>query len=161
MKNSPKLLLVLLFLLCVSCTKKIIVHRYAHIDNDGWARCDTLSFEIPPVAVSGDYALFLGMRYSNDMPYEAIWMEVETQFCHPRQYSLDTLCFQTADSIGMLLGKGINLKQQEVQLLSLNLKEGQQGTVRVRHIMARNLLPFVRDIGIRLVQEDTPQSINR
>ena len=161
MKNSPKLLLVLLFLLCVSCTKKMVVHQYAHIDNDGWARNDTLSFEIPPVVANGDYALFLGMRYSNDMPYEAIWMEVETQFSHPRQSSLDTLCFQTADSTGMLCGKGINLKQQEVFLSSLQLKEGQHGTVKVRHIMARNLLPFVRDIGIKVVQEDTPQSLNR
>ena len=156
MKNSPKLLLVLLFLLCASCTKKMIVHHYEHIDNDGWTRYDTLSFEIPPAAASGDYSLFLGMRYSNDMPYEGIWIEVETQFSHPHYASLDTLYFLTADSIGMLLGKGINLKQQEMPLSSLNLKEGQQGLVRVRHIMARNVLPFVRDIGIRVVQEDTP-----
>lgn len=140
----------LLGLLLVGCTDSVLVHRYEPVSDRGWVRTDTLCFFLPSASQTGDYILSLGMRHTSVFPYEGIWVVVETQLHRPSALLTDTLYFQAYDDQGVSLSQGVNLLQREVPLRCLHLRCGQSGTVRLRHIMTRETIPAIREMGIRM-----------
>lgn len=137
-------------LMFVACTRSTLLHRYQPVGQQGWARTDTLSFTLPDVSTEGDYELAVGLRYGNVFPYEGIWVVAETRLVHPNAFHRDTLYLATADDDGRPLGQGISMDQREVSLSTLHLHKGQSGTVRLRHIMTREVVPNISDVGLRV-----------
>lgn len=151
-KTRPAVLLLLLLLLS-ACDRQTVIHRYQPVPSEGWQRSDTLTFTIPPIPHSGTYTVNLGLRYTSTFPYQDVWLVTETRLRSPHALRRDTLCFLLADSAGTPTGSGLHILQREALLTSLPLVRGQQGRVLVRHIMARETLPFITDVGVKIVED--------
>ena len=137
-------------LLFGACTRGVLLHHYQPVGADGWARADTLRFVLPQAPAEADYEVYLGMRYTNTFPYEGIWVVAETRLAHPTALLLDTLYLTTADEAGRSLGRGVAIGQREQLLGILRLHTGQGGTIRLHHIMTREVVPDISDIGLRV-----------
>ena len=150
MKSKHGLALLAIVCMTVACTENTLQHSYGHVSSAGWARTDTLRFPLPSVTATGLYDFHVGVRYNNDFPYEGIWMVMDMQLTHPLLSQRDTFFLPLNDADGMPLGHGIGLLQYEIPLHQLSLHEGQTGTISLYHIMSRETLPYIHDIGIRI-----------
>lgn len=139
-------------LVAISCTKGTLIHRYEPVSLHGWERTDTLCYDIPKVAQQQEYLLNVGLRYDNNFPYNGIWIVVEGNMEEPSAHWCDTLHLRTADDNGIALGHGVALVQMSVPLKTIRLEEGQHGHLRVWHIMHREVIPSIREVGIKLEQ---------
>ena len=88
-----------------------------------------------------------------DYPYKSIWLGVERDFSPPAVLRRDTVECLLVDSTLRMDG-GIHLYQCVVPLPSMQLQRGQAGQVRVVHLMSRESLPGVHDVGIRVARCD-------
>ena len=138
----------------VGCTKGTVVHRYEKVSLQGWERTDTLCYDLPAATKQQECLLSVGLRYNNDFPYEGIWIVVEGKTEAPSTYWCDTLYLRTADEDGTALGHGVALMQNSVPLRNIRLEEGQHGRLRIWHIMHREVMPSIREVGIRLERSD-------
>ena len=148
--KSGMWVLTLLVLMFAACSDGVCVHHYEHVRPEGWVRTDTLHFQLPAVPNSGTYLLNLGVRYTHAFPYESIWLVTETQLQHPTSFRHDTLNLILNTPEGMPVGQGVGLLQYELTLDSLQLHKGQSGSISIYHIMSREAVPGIHDIGIRL-----------
>ena len=140
-------LFVTVVILFVACDTTTPYHHYEPLSSDGWARTDTLHFQLPPAPSQGMYTLYVGLRWSPQFPYEGFWLVADTQspFFHT-----DSLYFHTAQPDGLSTGQGIRLRQSEQPLFRIALQEGQSISVNLRHIMHREVLPALSDVGVRM-----------
>lgn len=137
-----------------ACIRNTVLHHYEPIDENGWNRTDTLQYELPSIPKTGDYQISIGLRYDEQYPYQGLWIVAETFLNNPIAHRRDTLFFQTADEDGQFIGKGVTLLQADTLLTTLHLQEGQNGRIRLRHIMQRETLPGIRDVGVKVCTED-------
>ena len=149
-----KALWAIVCLALVGCTKGTLIHRYETVGQQGWERTDTLVFALPEVATQGQHRLTVSLRYDNTFPYEGIWLVVEGHLKDPSQQWRDTVYFATADEEGTPLGHGVSLMQNDVVVRDFQLSEGQSGSLRLWHIMHREVMPEIRDVGIKIEQTD-------
>lgn len=150
------LLLPLVLLLTVACRRTTLMHHYEHVSSEGWARTDTLRFRLPEVRDSGDYLLDLGMRYTATFPYRGVWVVAETHLCGNSVARRDTLYFAMTDETGAPVTEGVNLLQHESPLTTLYLCEGDSPQIHIRHIMNRELIPGIREVGLRATLRQRP-----
>lgn len=134
----------------MGCTQGTLLHHYEAVSSEGWIRTDTLLFDIPKVECTADYDLNVGMRYYNKFPYEGVWIVVDGTLQEPSAHWCDTLYFRIADADGKPLGHGISLLQRDSLVRQIHLYEGQHGQLRLWHIMKREVMPGVREVGCRL-----------
>lgn len=134
----------------VACTSKLLVHRYEHTRPEGWVRSDTIRFEIPEVPATAHYLISAGLRIDNKFPYQDLWIIMETRLEEPHLILHDTIDYAVTDEKGIPLGDGINKRQQERPVRSLTLHKGQHGEVRFYHIMTREEVPGITDVGLTL-----------
>jgi gliding motility-associated lipoprotein GldH len=141
-------LIVSLFL--ISCTNGVVIDQYKAVADDGWKRTDTLCFRVPPVPQTADYDISLGIRHTNAFPYEGIWIVAETRLQHPKAFRHDTLYFVLCDKRGMPVGKGVNLIQAVTPLNRMRFVKGQSGSIRLRQIMSREVIPGISEVGVQV-----------
>ncbi len=151
--------LVVVVLLVVACTGNTAYHHYEHVRGSGWRQSDTLHFRLPEATRSGHYPRQVGLRYGNAFPYEGVWMVVETRLHHPSRLLRDTLYFRTSDDNGQSMGDGINLEQHEVAIGPLYLSRGQQAEVAIYHIMHREIIPNILDVGLKLTRPNPDRNL--
>ncbi|MCD8303386.1 MAG: gliding motility lipoprotein GldH [Prevotellaceae bacterium] len=150
-----RLVVALACFLLAACGKggeHVALHHYVNPHGEGWSAQDTLHYSLPPVNATADYELSLGMRVGNLFPYAGVWMVADLSLHNPERQLRDTLYFVTMQEGGMPQGTGINMQQSEQRLLSVRLTEGQSGDIAVYHIMRRETLPSVLDVGVKLAR---------
>ncbi len=125
-----------------------LVHHYMSPSGMGWSTTDTLLFSVPPTRETGYYNFSLGMRLGVSFPYAGVWIGAQTRLHNPDSIACDTLYFVTMKKGGMPQGSGISLQQDEQPLTSMRLLAGQSAEVFVYHIMRREVLPAVLDVGL-------------
>ena len=86
----------------------------------------------------------------NRFPYQEVYVLVEQRLTNPYETYKDTLCLKLADAEGKIKDNGISLLQYEEKQMMLYLRKGQTGEIRVSHLMHRDPLPEVSDVGIML-----------
>lgn len=158
MESNPArcvLLLAVLFL-TAACRRTTFMHHYEHVSSEGWARTDTLRFRLPEVRDSGDYLLDLGMRYTATFPYRGVWVVAETRLCGDSVARRDTLYFAMADETGAPVTEGVSLLQHESRLTTLPLCKGDSPQIHIRHIMNREVIPGIREVGLRASLRQRP-----
>ena len=133
-----------------ACTQSTLLHHSEPVDEDGWSRTDTLQYNLPTIPEDGNYQIQVGLRYDVRFPYQGLWIVAEVSLHHPMAYHCDTLYFKTADEEGHFIGTGLNLLQTEIKLTTLHLQKGQSGKIRLHHIMQREVLPSIKDVGVKL-----------
>ncbi len=136
-----------------------LVHEYRQVKGGaGWNVRDTITIPVPPVSRAGDYVLGVGMRVDNRFSWEGVWVEAELQADTPRVHYTDTLFVRFYDEKARPVADGVSLLQVEVRAdKPVSLSQGQRGRLRLRHLMRRETLPHITDVGACLRMEQSRQ----
>ncbi len=134
----------------VACSRSVLMHTYRHIPVEGWEQSDALSFAVDTIRDSETLQMDIGVRTTNDFPYQKLWIVVDTELQNPDTAFTDTLSCMFVDHNGLRNGKGTDTYQYDFHLGEIELQKGQTGRFVVRHIMRREIIPGVTDIGVRL-----------
>ena len=156
-RKNPKMhkqvfLLLMAVLLMVGCDRNTLMHSYQPLKDNCWDRTDTVRFTLPALTQDDNCSVLIGLRLTNNYPYEQLVMQVEQDLQHPTIHKLDTITYKLTESNGEFTEKGVNYFQYETQGLPLDLKKGQTGEIRIRHLMHREVLPGITDVGIHIIR---------
>ena len=143
---------LLSLLLLPSCDSSTLMHSYQSLEDNCWERTDTVSFILPVLTTDDNCSVLIGLRVTDNFPYEMLIMEVEQKYQNPFAHRVDTLYYQLTNQNGDFIEKGLNYFQFETKSLPLDLRKGQTGEIRVRHLMRREVLPGIMDVGIHVVR---------
>ena len=135
-----------------ACGNGVVFDDYDHTPIDGWENDDTLSFSVPRMKASGTYIPSVGLRTTSEFPFTAISLVVEQTVEPGHRIYTDTINCRLSDDRGNQLGRGINYFQYECPLPQRFLRQGDSLHVTVRHIMKREILPGISDIGLKLTK---------
>ena len=109
-----------------------------------------LTYDIDTVRQAGTYNLDVGVRTTNAFPYKKLWLVVEQHFTNPAMSRADTLACSFVNEEEDRNGKGTNTYQYTFSLGKIKLERQQTGKISIRHIMRREMIPGVSDIGINI-----------
>ncbi|MEG1861313.1 MAG: gliding motility lipoprotein GldH [Bacteroidaceae bacterium] len=137
-------------LLTVRCQVSPNYHEYKPVPSEGWGQGDVISFPIDSILQDGDYVLTIGVRTTGAYPFQTLYLLVEQDFTNPIYISKDTLKCRILDVNGDRKNNGISVMQYAFPLRVNTMNRGQRGTITLRHIMRREILPGVADVGINL-----------
>lgn len=133
-----------------SCDVPIVYSHYEHTPLAGWERNDTLVFCVPPVREPGRFNEEIGMRIVDSYPFTSISLIVEQRVFPGYRSRRDTIRCTLVDDNGFYKGPGVDLHQSTFPLGYIDLKRGDSLCIKVRHVMKREMLPGISDVGITL-----------
>lgn len=149
--NRVLSLFTLYLFLFTACTgDKTWLHSYKPMSADGWDRRDTICFPLPQAEENVNGILTLGLRITAPVSTQSIVLAVEQSLNAPATYRCDTVCYLLTDVEGDALGRGVNSIQYETQHLPFCLRKGQSGVVRIRHLMTKEIVPGITELGIKV-----------
>lgn len=139
-------------LFAFSCTNKPVAFDYCSTAVEGWEPGDSLKFHIDTLQQSGQYKLSIGVRTSssNPYPYQTLWLVVRQHWHNPSQELIDTIHLQLANGRGDPQGHGVTLYQYDYPWQTLQLQASQSADISIIHIMRREMLPGISNVGIQL-----------
>ena len=164
MKHKVSTLLYIIALMVItmgaaSCSDPRTYDRYESVSLQGWSRKDTLTFDIPR-QWEGNYQLDLCLRAAQTYPYRNISMIIERKVIYYRQRKKrektynDTINCEIVNDKGILAGqKGITSTEIRQAITSFRLNRNDSMHVTIHHIMNRESLPGISDVGIRLLKK--------
>ena len=141
----------------VSCSDPRTYNKYKSVSLQGWSRNDTLTFDIPR-QWEGNYQLDLCLRAAQTYPYRNISMIMDRKVIYYKQHKKqektysDTINCEIINDKGILVGqKGITSTEIRQAITAFRLNRNDSMHVTIHHIMNRESLPGISDIGIRLL----------
>lgn len=164
MRHKVSTLLYIIALMVItmgaaSCSDSRTYDRYKSVSLQGWSRKDTLTFDIPR-QWEGKYQLDLCLRAAQTYPYRNISMIIERKVIYYRQRKKrektynDTINCEIVNDKGILAGqKGITSTEIRQAITSFRLNRNDSMHVTIHHIMNRESLPGISDVGIRLLKK--------
>lgn len=150
------LLLSIIMLVSASCMRRPVAFEFQSTPIEGWETGDTLHYCIDSLHHGGNYRLQIGLRTSAATPYpfQSIWLVVRQHWHNPDTLVIDTMEFKLTNSKGDVAGSGISLYSYTQELGHLQLEEGSSAEVKIMHIMRREMIRGIVDVGIRLDKID-------
>lgn len=142
------LLLVAFLQACVGSTR---YHHFLPLSSAGWRRQDSLVFRLPDNMRGGLLEMEANLRVTRSFPYTKLWIGLEQRDSSQHVLHVDTLCINMVDGSGNLLGRGQDLL--EYTSTSLPLQSDTLGLCRevyVYHLMSRETIPAVTDLGLHV-----------
>lgn len=139
-----------------SCDSGVVYDSYGHVGSYGWDKGDTLFFDIPPVKAAGSYSFSVGLRTNSNFPFMSLSLVVERLVNPGGKVYVDTLKCRLADEKGHVSGHGISCYQYDFDIPAVGLHRGDSVRVGVRHIMRRETLPGISDIGLKVTSANRP-----
>lgn len=143
----------------ISCNDPRTYDQYRGVSLQGWLRNDTLTFDIPR-QWEGNYQLDLCLRAARTYPYRNISMIIEQKVIYYRQRKKrektynDTVNCEIINDKGILVGhKGITSTEIRQAITSFRLNRNDSMQVKIHHIMSRESLPGISDVGIRILKK--------
>ena len=164
MKHKVSTLLYIIALMVIamgatSCSDPRTYDHYKSVSLQGWSRKDTLTFDIPR-QWEGNYQLDLCLRPAQTYPYRNISMIIERKVIYDRQRKKreksynDTINCEIINDKGVLVGqKGITSTEIRQVITSFRLNRNDSMHVTIHHIMNRESLPGISNVGVRLIKE--------
>ena len=152
LRRTLYILLPVMFVTAVvsACGGGTVYDKFVSMPSDGLEKNDTAVFDVPPVASSGRYIREIGLRIAAAYPFTSLSLEVCQTVEPGHRVSVDTLDCRLYDDDGNVLGHGISVYQYGFELPDIDLQKGDSLHVRVRHVMKREILPGITDIGFSL-----------
>lgn len=135
---------------CSACIGETYLHQYQPVGEEGWNKADTLTFPLSPLSADTLFDTHVGLRITPNFPYSKLWLAVRYDLKNPDTIYTDTLCLELSDTLGVMKGRGVTRLQYEHPALPLRLKEQQSGQLRIFHLMKKEILPDVCEVGLRL-----------
>ena len=141
--------------MALSCSRSrpVMEHTYRSLPTEGWSTYEPMNFFMDTLREDGWYNLRIGIRLTEDFPYRSVWLQVSQTWNDSMPVRLDTVVCRLTDSDGDFSGSGLSVYQYEFPIGHFFLKKGAAGRIMVRHLMRREMLPGVSDIGILLDEE--------
>lgn len=145
-------LMLLFFCMAIlsSCMQDTLLHVYQPVPATGWSCRDTLCFEVDSSIAAGSYSLTVGIRTVPQPSLSQVVIAVEQHLDSPLYTRTDTLVCTLTDAEGRPNVRGGNNPIYENVQLPFHLTEGQHGTIRIRHLMRREVVQGITDVGIRI-----------
>lgn len=141
-------------LLTASCAGDTLVHRYAALPADGWARRDTVCFDLPGDVEDICGTLTVGLRTKTGVAIRDIVLAVEQCDSDAFVVRRDTVCYPLTNSEGDALTSGVNFHQYETQFVPFRMEKDRKGCVRIYHLMTRETIPGITEVGIRIRNDE-------
>ena len=135
-----------------ACTGGVVYDTYRHTQLSGWDKGDTLFYDITPLRQSGRYRQEIGLRVNESFPFTGLTLVVDKVVEPGHRIMIDTVNCRLADSKGNTLVQGVSYYQYDFIVSEDNLQEGDSLHVGIRHIMKREILPGIADVGLRLTR---------
>ena len=146
-----------------SCSDPRTYDQYKSVSLQGWQRNDTRTFDIPR-QWEGNYQLDLCLRAAQTYPYRNLSVIIERKVIYFRQRKKlektynDTVNCEVINVKGTLVGhKGITSTEILQAVTSFRLNRNDSLQVKIHHIMNRESLPGISDVGIRLLKNKHDQ----
>lgn len=146
---------MLVLCLLASCHTDTRYHVYQAVPGEnGWKNSDSLLFQLPPELEAGEYGMEIGIRHTGGYPYRDIWISVTQVDSDSLPSHTDTLHLYLADEEGRWghegavggLYQSAYVREKPVKLTADSLGR----SFRIAHLMRRNPLPGISDVGVRL-----------
>lgn len=136
----------------MSCSEKAAYKAYQSVSIDGWDASDSVVFTVDSLSQGGNYRAVVGVRSSVAQAYEfrTLFLEVRQQW-QGTPLVCDTVACELSDQRGDMEGDGTLYQQYEFPISHIALQSGQRGRIVVRHIMRREILSGISDIGFLLL----------
>lgn len=134
----------------MGCDEKAVYHHYKPTLLAGWKKTDTLTFNIPPIEITANYQVSVGIRTTVTCPYQSLWLVVRQDFTPNALSRIDTIECKLANDKGEIIGQGVINYLHTFPLCTETLYKGQTGKIRIYHIMRREELPGISQIGIKI-----------
>ena len=145
--------LLCLLVVGAGCDHGRVYHSYLPIGEDGWDRRDTFVFQFPCMPDStGRIDLSLCLRVCPQPLWRHLAVGVEYHLTSPDTLYRDTFLVALSDSAGFNPKAGSSLLQYSHPMASFEAGRLQGATLRVFHLMRRETLRRVTDVGIRAEQ---------
>lgn len=137
-------------LLLGSCRDEAAYRRYQSVPIEGWDSQDAVTFDVDTIRTTRDYNVAIGVRTSaaDAYPFKELYLEIIERWEHPKAEYRDTVGCILTDDRGEVEGKGTQRYQYEYDLHRQPLRAGQTGRVSVRHVMRREIISGISDIGL-------------
>ena len=136
------------------CTGKTLHHEYRHIPRDGWGRTDTLTFHIDSLPRSGIMHVATSLRTTASFRLNGVWVARKLLLSHPEQTVCDTVFIETTSEGIFSKGEGIILTTfTHVGEIS-KIQQGQDATLQLYHVTAKEYLTDIQDVGVRISVAD-------
>lgn len=160
--NLRVLTFALFALLLASCQDKTVFHQYAATDIEGWDVTERVDFPIDTLAAGGTFQPTLHLRTTTggEYPFQSIAIAVKQRWVLPAATAqrTDNILFDRTDTLqcrftttaGHRLEKGISRSQYAYPLPILQLPAGAVGSVSIVHLMRKETIPGISDVGFSL-----------
>ena len=143
------ILILWLSLWLVSCNQKnFLCNTYRPVPVEGWEANDTLTIALDTVRLHGEYSLEVGVRSTRLYPYKYLYLLAEITLSNPDTAMVDTIVCEITDTKGNFQGNGLSIYGKVFPVSNINMLKGQYGEIKIRHIMRRDPLPGLSDIGV-------------
>lgn len=76
----------------------------------------------------------------------------EVHLTKPLAMYRDTICISTDSESVLFQGKGVTLRSFSHADSTLMFEEGQEGTLKLYHLMSHENLPEIKDVGIKVAK---------
>ena len=146
MRHSVGLLVVALCVLA-ACGERALLHAYQPVDADGWHVTDTLRFALPPSPRGQDYAVSVGVRATERIPYRDLWLVVESRIMRRHR---DTLHLLLASDRAHWQTGGVILHDIEDRAATIHLDSAQTGELLIYHIMSPQSVAGLTEVGVKV-----------
>lgn len=148
-------LLLSLFCLFSGCRERTVFHQYAATDVDGWDVTERVVFKVDTLHRKGIYQPTLHLRVTTggEYPFQTIAIAVHQQWQAADSLvseRIDTLQCRLLTPTGHRLERGISLSQHAYALPPLQLPAGTVGRISIVHLMRKETIPGVTDVGFSL-----------
>lgn len=134
----------------LACVDGVVYDKYNHTGLSGWDKADSLFYDVEPVPSAGLYKQEVGLRINDEFPFTDLMLVVDQLIEPGHRLVCDTLACKITDNEGMALGHGVGCYQYGFVVSELNLGEGDSLHISIRHIMKREIMPGISDVGLRL-----------
>lgn len=130
-----------------ACDGRPLMYEYQPVDVSEWTTTDTLRFDLPPAPRAGRYALSVGLRATDIIPWRDVWLVLESRTADVRHR--DTLHILLASDRAHWHTRGTVLHETEQHAATLSLDSAQQAQLLVYHIMPEQALKGLTEVGVK------------
>ncbi len=142
---------LVLALLTGCVDERTVYHHFEDTSLDGWKRTDTLSFPLPRLSADSTYTLTASIRITPTYPYADLRLVVEQPSATSVRSHRATLRFLLAHPAGTFTATGVDLEHHSLPIPT-PLLHPTHATLRIYHIMRREELPGVNDVGLQITK---------
>lgn len=150
-------ILLMAWMLLSACHDNLVFSTYKATPTNGWDKNEPVKFEVSSLPAEGEHQMLLGLRLSDSYPFRNFHVVVKQERYPSGEETTDTVIYDVVDRHGNINGQGVNYYQYEAPVRTLNLTEGDSLSITVKHIMKREIMPGILDVGVIIEKNEQKQ----